>query len=124
MRGKVDRAEYGPDETPDKGVPPLGCVVIDRQDRCTHCPSDGTPAAVATNSRYHPGGASVGSVGICSSTASVAVTCSGRSTSRCSLSDECVVAPGRMRHAVLTRAASGTSAVSTSRVVDLRVRAG
>ena len=61
-------------------------------DRCTHCPSDGTPSVVATNNRYQPGGANADSPGSSRSTVSSVVSCSGRSTSRCSLSDECVVA--------------------------------
>ena len=52
---------------------------------------------LTANTMYHPGGARLGLSGSVSSIASGPVTVNGRSSSRCSLLDACVVADGRTR---------------------------
>src|SRR4051794_31606913 len=84
------------------------------QERWTQAPSEGTPAELTTTSWYHPGGASAAETGSSSSTASGPTTCSGRSTRRCSASQEWVVAPGRSRLASRTSAGSTTPATTVS----------
>src|ERR671913_2501548 len=73
-------------------------------------PSEGTPVALTRKNMYQPGGAIVAVAGNCSPSASAPVTWRGRSTRRCSASSECVVAPGRIRHADAIWLASGTVA--------------
>src|SRR5829696_8071985 len=80
------------------------------QVRWTQRPSEGTPVALTTKSRYQPGGARVAIAGSCSPSASAPVTWRGRSTRRCSTSSEWVVAPGRIRQADAIWLASGTVA--------------
>ena len=60
-------------------------------------PSDGTPAALTTNELVPPRWGECGRCRNLQLDGVVAVSCSGRSTRRCSLSEECVVAPGRMQ---------------------------
>jgi len=72
--------------------------------------SDGTPEVFSTNSMYQPGGAIVLADGNSKVNSSGPLWVYGRSTSRCSPSVECVVAPGRIRQAEVIRPASGTAA--------------
>src|SRR5204863_910648 len=64
---------------------------------CSQRATEGTPPLLTANTMYQPGGARFGLLGSISSTESGPVTVNGRSSSRCSLFEEWVVADGRTR---------------------------